>query len=185
MLNGRMLLLLLFSSTLWAQNFDGMFSPPKNTLSVSGRSALEHYQVQGQAIATKDEPHTLVFGFRYSMLDARPINKELFIEDMTIGYTKNLADKRKAGARLMIGSQSDKPFANSNVLAIFASVFYGYPVSENAQWMMSMNYSNIISFWGGVPFPGANYFYRSPKWIIFAGIPVNSVTWISEKGYSL
>ncbi len=180
-----MLLLLLFTTNLWAQSFEGAFAPPKNMLSLSARSSLEQHQVLGQVIAYKEEPHTLTFGFRYSSLDARPIDKKLYVEDVTIGYSKNLEGKRRAGGRLMIGSQSDKPFANSNVLAIFATAFYGYPVSENAQWMISMNYSNIFSFWSGIPFPGANYFYRSPKWIIFAGVPANSVTWISEKGYTL
>lgn len=180
-----MLLLFLFLSQVWAQSLDNFMMPPKTQVTLSARSALEQYGAQAQILTIKSEEQTLVFGFRYSMLDAYPIKKDLFIEDATASYTKNLEGKRKIGSRLMVGSQSDKPFANANVLAIFASVFYMYPTSEHAQWMLSLNYSNVISFWNGIPFPGINYFYRSPKWIILAGFPVNSITWNSENGYSL
>lgn len=183
-LNNPMWIFILFLSQVWAQGMDGFLMPPKNQLSASARSALENYQVQGQIAAIKSEEQTLVFGLRYAMLDARPIDKDLYIEDAIFVYTKNLEGQRKIGTRLMIGSQSDKPFANSNVLAIFASVFYLYPISEKAQWMLSMNYSNVISLWNNIPFPGANYFYRSPEWVILAGFPINSATRIYPSGYS-
>lgn len=185
MMNVFMLLLVLFVTQAWAQSLDSFMMPPKTQLTLSARSALEQYGAQAQIVAVKNEEQTLVFGFRYSMLDAYPIKKDLFIEDVTASYTKNLEGRRKMGSRLMVGSQSDKPFANARVLAIFASLYYMYPTSEQSQWMLSINYSNTISFWNGIPFPGVNYFYRSPKWIVLAGFPLNSVTWMSEHGYTL
>ena len=180
-----MLLLLFFSSALWAQGMENLFAPPKSVVQASARSALENYQASGQFVIFKSDEQAFALGFRYGLLDARPIDKTLYTEDLIVSYSKNLEGQRRVGTRLLLGSQSDKPFAGSNVLAIFTSVYYTYPVSERAQWMLSVNYSNLSVMWNDLPFPGVNYFFKTSEWIILAGFPVNSATWISKNGYSL
>lgn len=100
--------------------------------------------------------------------------------DMNLGglYRRRLQNYWIAGARLTIGSASDKPFDSSEELVVNALGTLQIPHGKRNAWLLMLQYSNNREFLQDVPIPGVAYLWQPQQTLrTVVGIPFAMVHW--------
>ncbi len=83
-----------------------------------------------------------------------------------------------AGANLIAGSSSDKPFHSVDEVTVRGTGFLRVPQGERNAWFFTLNYSNNSEYFSGMPVPGIDYVYSpSDRFTLVVGFPFTSVEW--------
>jgi hypothetical protein len=87
-------------------------------------------------------------------------------------YRKRFENGWIGGAVLTVGSASDRPFSNMDVMELQARFSLRIPDGERNAWVALLAYSNNREFLNNVPLPGVGYWYEpSERYRILIGIP--------------
>jgi hypothetical protein len=92
-------------------------------------------------------------------------------------FTKRLGEGRSWGARLSVGSASDKTFATKNEATATVSGFYLKPGKANDYWAYTLFLSNNSPILNYIPIPGFIYFHRTGNLTGMYGLPFMNVQW--------
>ncbi len=93
------------------------------------------------------------------------------------GYYYKFSNGWTGGANIQIGSASDQPFSQGDVITESVSAYLRIPYSQTSTWLLSLNYSNNGQV-AGIPIPGVVYFYKpSPDFQAAIGFPFASIVW--------
>jgi len=94
--------------------------------------------------------------------------------DLTVGgtYIHRFSNRDTFGADLVVGSQSDRPFATINEDSMRADVAYSWRASDFNTWRFSLNYSNNRPFLNGIPIPGITFKHENgSRFGVTLGVP--------------
>ncbi|MFP3938578.1 MAG: hypothetical protein ACLFVW_09585 [Phycisphaerae bacterium] len=100
--------------------------------------------------------------------------------DVRVGanYRRLLDEGQLLGARVAVGSPSDKPFAGDEEVSVDATGFYRLPAGDNSAWVFLLNYSNTREFCRHIPLPGVGWHWQpDANFELLAGAPLASVRW--------
>jgi hypothetical protein len=93
-----------------------------------------------------------------------------------IQYTRSLDATRFWSGSFSVASPSNRPFSSGRVIDYVGNLFYGFPATEKANWVLLLNYSNNRPILNGIPLPGFAYSYTpSKEFRVTAGFPFLSV----------
>ena len=96
---------------------------------------------------------------------------ELYSIGFGAGYRHLFANDWIAGVNVNVGSASDKPFSNINVIQGGINAFVRIPSGETNAWLLSINYSPLSEI--GFPIPGVAYLWApSPQFNAAIGLPM-------------
>ena len=97
---------------------------------------------------------------------------ELWRTKMGVFYRHRFSNEMILGGNLSVGSDSDDPFAQGDVISVQANLFLRYPVSKKSAWLFFLNYSNNRTFAQNIPLPGVAFWYEPNGWFrLIVGIP--------------
>jgi len=101
------------------------------------------------------------------------------------GYFYKFDNGWTAGMNVQLGSASDEPFSNIDVITESVSIFLRIPYHETSTWLFSLNYSNNGQI-SKIPIPGVAYFYKpSPDFQAAIGFPFASVVYRPKERLTL
>jgi hypothetical protein len=101
------------------------------------------------------------------------------------GYFYKFDNGWTAGINVQLGSASDEPFSNLDVITETVSAFLRVPYHETGTWLFSLNYSNNGQI-SKIPIPGVAYFYKpSPDFQAAIGFPFASVVYRPKERLTL
>jgi len=87
-------------------------------------------------------------------------------------YRRRLEDDKAAGLMVSVGSPSDKPFDQADMIAVNVTGTLKLPATGNDAWLLFLNYATNREFLPDIPIPGFAYFWNpSSKFKALAGIP--------------
>ena len=100
--------------------------------------------------------------------------------DMNLGgsYRRRLQNDWIAGARLTVGSASNKPFDSAEELVVNALGTLQIPHGQRKAWLLMLQYSNNREFLQHVPIPGVAYLWQPERTFrTVVGIPFAMIHW--------
>jgi hypothetical protein len=90
------------------------------------------------------------------------------------------------GGGVSIGSRSDRPFENINVMSFAADAFLRLPQGEKNAWIFSLSMSSNSQILPFIPIPGIAYFYApSRQFQALVGFPFANVNWMPSADWSV
>ena len=90
------------------------------------------------------------------------------------------------GGGLSVGSQSDRPFDNLNVMSVTADGFFRVPEGEHDAWIFSVFLSSNSQVLPFIPIPGIAYFYApSRSFQALIGFPFAHLNWNPTEDWSV
>jgi len=107
----------------------------------------------------------------------------LYKVDLGGAYSHDLGEGKLWGARLSVGSASDKPFDGIGVTTFGASAYYSWESSEQSRWILTVFASNNNPILDYIPIPGFIYLYQTKTFIGLFGIPLTSMVWMPSDGW--
>ena len=97
--------------------------------------------------------------------------------DINLGgsYQHKIDDDKAAGLIISVGSPSDKPFDQADVIAVNVTGTLKHPAAGNDAWLFFLNYATNREFLPNIPIPGFAYFWNpNPKFKALVGTPFAS-----------
>jgi hypothetical protein len=161
-------------------SYGGWITPDSSGGIEQHRAAIQTpvYQGDGKNISVSLSGSSLHFGEAPVLSGSGTVlSQDLWKVELGASFSQKLEDDKFEGARISIGSASDRPFDGLGVTTIGASAFYSWPGTERSRWMLTLFFSNNNPILNYVPIPGFIYLYQTDTFIGMFGFPFTSIIW--------
>lgn len=116
----------------------------------------------------------------------QPFPQDLWNVGLGANYRHPFDNGWLGNAGVTVGSQSDRPFNNFNVMSIGVNASVRVPSGDRNAWIFGMALSSNSQILPYVPIPTVAYFYSpSPTFLALVGFPFANVVWRPDPDWSV
>lgn len=147
---------------LYSHASDSSVSRSQSLRQIDGHLYFPFYQTESSSYAFTGRSRHLNFKNLNDVGDFKAINA---LSDYQFGFvwSHQQTEAKSWNTSVTYGSASDKPFENSSVSVLGATLTYKHDTSETNSWMYFLNYSNNRTFLNNLVLPGFAYSFMHPS----------------------
>ena len=179
----------------------GLLPPTKTVISINGVIAPEGkptvieqgrlnvsspiWSREGKAFALSAGAGSVVLNEKLLFDNGEETPRELHRLELGGQYSRTAADGRFYGARLSVGSASDRPFYSKDEISYNLNGFYTADTKTNNLWIWTVFLSNNNPVANFIPIPGFIYLYKKDGFTGMFGLPFLSMQWTPKNPWVL
>lgn len=179
----------------------GLLPPTKTIIALNGMTAPEGkpavveqgrlnlsspiWSNEGKALAFSAGVGTVVLNEKLRFDNGEETPRELHRLEVGGQYSRSAPDSRFYGARLSLGSASDRPFYSKDEISFNLNGFYSADTKASNLWIWTVFLSNNNPVANFIPIPGFIYLYKKEGFTGMFGLPFLSLQWTPRNPWVL